>query len=466
MDQKSRGVRGWAEEEYGSAILGDARRTRRLVKIAEGAMNQPAGQVTAVFEGAEREGTFRLLENDAVDTDAIARAAHGACARRASAEKFVFIPLDGTSLSLTDRLAAKGLGSVGARHLNVSGVQVMTAIAVAPDGVPLGICGQRYWAREEATPGPKSTKKKRPLEQKETKHWLDVMAQGRAVFAEEAPSTQTWFQLDAGADAWPIVLDGLLSSGLITIRAGQDRRVDVKGPARYLWETLEAAEPLTTLELDLPERSGKRGRRKAAVEIRAQEISLRFLLDGAPVASPPVYGLLARETEPVDGEPIEWLLLTSHPVKTKADAKLVVFGYSQRWRVEDFHKAWKSGACKVEDTQLRDLDHIVRWATVLASVALRILRLTYLARHRPLLSADEELTRSEIDAIGLRSRKRQAGTKATIGEAVEELAVIGGYTGRASGGPPGPLVLARGLYDIESLAWALDTGLVRPTGKM
>lgn len=74
-------------------------------------------------------------------------------------------------------------------------------------------------------------------------------------------------------------------------------------------------------------------------------------------------------------------------------------------------KAWKSGACKVEDTQLRDFDHIVRWATVLASVALRILRLTYLARHRPQLSAEEELTRDEIDAIGRRSRKRGAGER-------------------------------------------------------
>jgi hypothetical protein len=428
MDQKSRGVRGWAEEEYGSAILGDARRTRRLVKIAEGAMNQPAGQVTAVFEGAEREGTFRLLENDAVDTDAIARAAHGACARRASAEKFVFIPLDGTSLSLTDRLAAKGLGSVGARHLNVSGVQVMTAIAVAPDGVPLGICGQRYWAREEATPGAKSAKKKRPLGQKETKHWLDVMARGRAVFAEEAPSTQTWFQLDAGADAWPIVLDGLLSSGLITIRAGQDRRVDVKGPARYLWETLEAAEPLTTLELDLPERSSKRGRRKAPVEIRAQEISLRFLLDGAPVGSPPVYGLLAREREPVDGEPIEWLLLTSYPVKTKADAKVGQTAGDVR---DAAHPAPHLPGSPPASAVGRRRAHTQRDR-----------------RHRPTIekTSSWDQGNDRWSSRGTRRDRRlyRKGLRC----------------------PPGPLVLARGLYDIESLAWALDTGLVRPTGKM
>jgi len=67
----------WAHQEFGHADLGDRRRTRRLVAMAAAAARQPAGTVTAVFEGsAEREGAFRLLENNGVSAAAIAAATH------------------------------------------------------------------------------------------------------------------------------------------------------------------------------------------------------------------------------------------------------------------------------------------------------------------------------------------------------------------------------------------------------
>src|SRR5205807_1092547 len=182
-----RDVRAWAEQEFGSAALGDARRTRRVKAMALVAMDRPAGQVTAVYAGAAREGAFRLLENDEVDAAEIARSAHRACAQRAKAEKFVFAPVDGTSLSITDRQQEKGLGQVGARHMNISGVQVMTAIAVSPRGVPLGICGQQFWVRGEADPRPKAKRKGRNVAQTEMAYWINTAEQARAAFAEEAP---------------------------------------------------------------------------------------------------------------------------------------------------------------------------------------------------------------------------------------------------------------------------------------
>jgi hypothetical protein len=68
---------------------------------------------------------------------------------------------------------------------------------------------------------------------------------------------------------------------------------------------------------------------------------------------------------------LDWLLLTNYPMNTLAEAERIIFGYSQRWRIEDFHKAWKSGVCNVEQTQLRTRAHVIKWATVLAAVAIR-----------------------------------------------------------------------------------------------
>ena len=84
--------------------------------------------------------------------------------------------------------------------------------------------------------------------------------------------------------------------------------------------------------------------------------------------------------------------------------------YSLRWRIEEFHKALKSGACRVEETQLGDLEHIERWVVLHTPVAMRLLRLTYLARHAPELPATVERSRAEIRPverlIERRSRRR------------------------------------------------------------
>ena len=45
-----------------------------------------------------------------------------------------------------------------------------------------------------------------------------------------------------------------------------------------------------------------------------------------------------------------------------------------RWRVEEFHKAWKSGA-GVEQRRMRGADNLERIAVVLAFVAVRLLQL-------------------------------------------------------------------------------------------
>ncbi len=75
-----------------------------------------------------------------------------------------------------------------------------------------------------------------------------------------------------------------------------------------------------------------------------------------------VYGVHVREAAaPGDESPVEWMLLTSMPVESVADAKRVLGMYVKRWRVEDFFRILKSG-CKVERLGLRTsirLEHAV-----------------------------------------------------------------------------------------------------------
>lgn len=456
---KDANPQAWAQEEFGGADIGDARRTVRLVDVATGAAARPAGRITEVYgHGADRTAAFRLLGNGDVDTEAIARSSHRACAGRCAREDFAYVPVDGSSLNLTDRRHSKDLGIVGARNKGARGLLVMTAIAVTPDGTPQGLCGQVWWTRKGRVRVKDQKKDRRRLESKETMHWLEVMQQVREAFAAVAPETKPWFQLDRGGDAWPVLLDGLHPGQLFTVRASADRRlrrVDDE-PRRYLWDQVERQALLGQYELEITPRAGRAGR-MASMEVRSCEVCLDLQDKRSKRRfEAPLWAVLAREvgTQPPETDPIEWLLLTTKPVGTAAEAEQVVRGYAQRWRIEEFHRLWKTGACNVEDTQLRDSQSIIRWATILASVAMRLLRLTYLARNQPTVPATAELSGAEIEAI-IAERKPlrvHLGQVPAIGVAVGWLAEIGGYTGKSSGGPPGALVIQRGLDRIRALA--------------
>ena len=178
-----------------------------------------------------------------------------------------------------------------------------------------------------------------------------------------------------------------------------------------------------------------------------------------------LWAVLAKETNtaPEGEDPIEWLLLTNYPVADFTEAKMVIRGYSHRWRIEDFHRTWKT-TCRVEDAQLRSIGAVQRWAVALAVVAMRIQRLTHLARNQPELPASEGLTADEITALVLhKDTKRRRGQTAfvpTIAVAVTWLAELGGYTGKSSGGPPGAQTIARGLQWL--MPAAATVALLRP----
>jgi hypothetical protein len=164
----------WAWQEFSQADLGDEWRTARLVRMAAQVAHTPAGQITAVFrQAAQREAAFRFLENDGFSAQQLAAAAHQACAQRASAFPYVFIPTDGSSLLLSDTEGTKGFDGVGWWAKGGSGLQTLTAIALSPEGIPLRILGQQMWAREQRTAS-QGTDCRAP-HQRESQRWLDLM---------------------------------------------------------------------------------------------------------------------------------------------------------------------------------------------------------------------------------------------------------------------------------------------------
>jgi hypothetical protein len=146
----------WAQEQFGSIDLGDARRTVRLVRIATSAAQSPAGTVTGVFtDDAERQGAYDFLESEHIAADALERGAGEAVAARWAQEKRLFVAVDGSSLTFVDRTGERGLGAVGTYTAGAVGLKVISALVLQGHARPsklrvevdrIGsrtLCGQR-----------------------------------------------------------------------------------------------------------------------------------------------------------------------------------------------------------------------------------------------------------------------------------------------------------------------------------
>lgn len=457
----------WAEEEFGDADLGDARRTRRLVSFASEVAERPAGTVTrACTSSASREGAFRLLENPAVTSEALRDSVQRATMRRCAGRGSLFVAVDGSSLHLTDTKRAKGLGAVGSFRQGARGVQVMSALAVGADGAPIGLAAQRMWVRERRS---RRSEKGVVAFGGENLHWLETLESSRRAFAD-TDNVVPWFQLDRGADCWQVILYAEKARSLLTVRAVHDRRLDEH--ASRLWNTIRATTVRARKWVEVParppmkvkRRKGTERRdhyidrsksRRVKLEVRAVRVPLEITTpDGRCVVE--MNAVLASERHPKRDGAIEWLLLTTAPIRTRAQVLEVVKGYSFRWRVEDFHRAWKRGLCRVEDTQLRSREAIYKWATLLATVATRAMRLTHLARQTPDVAASTEFSAIELEAlVALRRPKNVGDREPTLGEAVRWLAELGGYTGPWNG-PPGATTVGRGLHDLLVTARAFE----------
>lgn len=453
----------WAQEHFGSVRLGDVRRTRRLVQMAASVAASPAGRVTAVFSGeADRQGAYDFLESEHVRADDLEKGVGEIVGARCSDQKDLIVVVDGSHLSLSDFYGKRRLGKVGGYNADGAGLSVMSALALSSDGVPIGLLRQVMWSRPRHRPKKRAHASSRPVEEKETMHWLDAIESSAERVASRSTATRLTYVLDRQADT-DAVICSLARTGHRFVLRGRNR-IAFAGERRGLLRQLLATTRFVgDYEIDVAGRDG-RAARSVVLTVRYVHVVLR-MKDPLCKEQFEVHATAvnAREMgEPPSGEErIDWLLLTNERVDDFAAARRVIATYSLRWRIEDFHRAWKSGHCHVEENQLRGEQAVRKWALILATAACRVERLKLLSRTTPDALADTEFSEIELHALILLKRRSKKSTEEipdavpTLSQATRWLAEIGGYTGKSSGGPPGSITLSRGLFRLRAAADAI-----------
>ena len=162
------------------------------------------------------------------------------------------------------------------------------------------------------------------------------------------------------------------------VRVEQDRSLapDPGQEHRRLYQALALAPEMGRLVVQVPQRGG-RPAREALVGLRAKRLRLNPPPRGGGTKLPALRlnAVRVEEIDPPPGEAgLSWLLYTSEPIDTPQQVGRVMGIYRLRWRVEDYHKCWKSGT-KVERLRLQSPENLRRLGTILAHVAVRVLQL-------------------------------------------------------------------------------------------
>lgn len=437
----------WAQLNFGTCQLGDKRRTNRLVQMAEQFAENPAATIPDQIEDwSDVKAAYRLLDREEATFDAIARP-HWELTRQAARGRCLVIG-DTTELDFGKNREIDDIGETG--NGSGQGFLLHNALMVQTDtGELVGVAGQSiYYRRKDRKRGPRQNASQRLKRERESQIWGDVIDD----IGPPAPGVEYVHVFDRGADNFEVFCRLLQNRGEWVIRAAKLTRKVLREDSEKLapfQKYLKQLEVLGHYTLSLRARPGQAAR-EARLEVRVGRIRMPRPHHVSPwvhqLKQPPIAMNVIEvvEINPPQGvKPIRWVLFTSLPVQSLDDAWQIIGYYEQRWLVEEYHKALKTG-CATESRQLRTAHRLEALVGLTSVVAVRLLQLKSVARAAPDTPAQRVVPNVWLRMLKLARPKLQRVYDMTVREFYREVAKLGGFLGRTGDGEPGWITIWRG----------------------
>jgi len=396
------------------------------------------------FMANERVTVDRLIEGWSDRTCAAAVGRHVLAIQDTSELKF--------TTTADDR---RGLGKV--KKGNAYGVLLHAMIGVDADsGAMLGLVGGRIWTRQGDVATPHG---ERTLTDKESARWIATADQAKQSLSEASMVTVVADRESDFYAHWARTPGGNVH--LLT-RLMNDHAVVKGGTVRKALARLPVAGRAV---VELRERANRRPRNV--------HLSLRF---GSVVLQRPkntpekglptsiaVNVVEVIEPRPPEGaEPIHWILLTTHDVKTLADAWRIVAWYRRRWTIEQFFRTLKLQGLRIEDSQLATAERLCKLVAIAASAAAIVIQLVQARDGRDSQPASLAFDQHEIKLIAILNQQMQGNTARqknphppnSLAWAAWVIAKLGGWH-EYEAKPPGPITFHNGLTAFRTAASVL-----------
>jgi hypothetical protein len=452
--------------EYATAQLGDQRRVKRLIQVAE-ALRQAPGQSfpRLMTSGAELEGYYRLVNNPNVNYLDIFEPHAVMTSERAAQVKRVAVLHDSSEFEYQGEVPRRGLGRLRSEG---QGFLAHTSLAIAADGSqrPLGVIAQKCWART----GRRSSRTARGRRlsgaeyarqnDKESERWWEGVSEASARLKGR---TEVIHVMDREGDAFVLLAQMAEAQERFIVRAAHDRNVGAEvvfGTEDRLSDALQGATLVQEREVVLSKRKGiqtpraqkltpDRSGRMATLEIRAMQVVLKrppYLKEGEPWLLLNVVHVVEKDP-PAGQAKVEWKLYTTEPITTAEEVMEIVDMYRARWQIEEYFQALKTG-CRLEERQHESYEALVNALAIFIPIAWQALLLRNLSRRAPDTPATAALTEQQIEVLRECSSVK-LGEQPTVRQALMAVAQLGGHI--KNNGDPGWKVLGRGMERLFAL---------------
>jgi hypothetical protein len=453
--------------------FGDLRLERRAKELYTKLSKHPSSTIRQLASNkAEQKSYYRFLNNDAVKEDSLVQESSNRMSRLAKGRHLLCIQ-DTCEVNLSKHKGRlnenSGLGRSDKSETGHCFKLHPGFVLNAEDLNPLGFSHIKIFHRPEQMPDRNQRKyKSQPITDKESYKWIEVAEKSKNILKDAETVT---FIEDREGDIYEqfvMIPDGKFHL-LIRSRTTRKLRND-----QDLYKTVDSQPIAGTYTIDLPTENRKNQyRRKAEIALRYKESEIKCPNNLKKKGYPEyikVTCISVKETGNVTN-PINWKLLTTHKIESYQDALKMVDFYSARWYIEQLFRILKKQGFGIEETELESGWAIRKLVVMQMTALLKILQMNIAyADPEGGQPIEEVFDKEQINVLKIMNIKLQGNTTKLQNHnnpkrtkwAAWVIGRIGGWKGYDSQGPPGVVVLKRGLdrlsYIIEGTKLVKDVG--------
>jgi hypothetical protein len=441
-----------AVAEMGQAQLGHKRRTDRLADTARRISRHPGGSLPdKLADPPAYRATLRLMNHPDVTHQSVL-APHVLATKRRMAEATgtVLIVGDIVELDYSNQHTLASMGQIG--NGGGWGYECHNSLALHFDADELlGLANQILHSRVDKPQG-EGVAASRERDSRESRLWVTAADQ-----VGGAPDGAHWVHVcDRAADTFEYLEHQINRRRHFTIRSTYSRALEVEadGQPHLLHDRMRGLPARIGWTVDVSANTGQ-PRRRAKVLCSWAEVTLKapHVRKGRHSRkSLTVWAIRVWEVDaPADvTEPLEWILLSDEAIPDGAAARRRVAYYERRPRVEEYHKAQKTGL-GVEQLQLQSqagLQPLIGLLSVLAVA---------LVNGRAAARAPDKASRPATDFFDpvwvqvLSVWRYQEERPLSVREYILALGRLGGHQNRKCDGLPGWLTLWRGTMKLLAM---------------
>lgn len=392
----------------------------------------------------------------------------------ASKDRHVLLIEDTTEANFQDHVnRVKGLGTVG--NGKDVGFFVHPLLAVdAQEGVCLGLADLHMWQRTE----PQSKDhKKLPIEEKESFRWIETAERGKSRLSQAELLTVV---ADREADIYEL-WDRLPDERThVLVRASQDRLLvhseeDKEEKSRKLFGYMDDLPVEGSYVLELPA-TKKRSKHDAVMVVRFGQVRIKrpqARMDKSSASNILVSVIdVCEDASSVVGNeaPIHWRLVTTHEVKSMAQARQCIEWYCQRWHIEQTFRTVKSQGLDIESSLIESGEKLEKLAVLAFSAAVKVMQLV-MARDGSTRPATDVFDEDDIEVLQHVSKSLEGKTEkqknhyevGSLAWSAWIIARLGSWKGYKSERKPGPITMLNGLKDFANIqrGWMMAKMVLR-----